>query len=139
MIPHYFFMKLPKKRLEILNNYKENVWRFLKFNLLAFITILYFQLILRDNPFSITLLPLTILLAAWIFLLISLFLLSLNNNLFLYVASLVTLVYILSLNYELMSFVWLFMTYSFIYEMIIKFSFGVWFKIIPQKYSWCDC
>lgn len=128
--------KFSKKRLEILRNYKEDIIRFFLINLFAAVMFCVFFLVIEDNPFNLTLLPLLSIISMWIISLGFLIVKSFNRNPLLLISSLFVIVYAITLNPEIMAFIEIFVTFSFLYEVVARFWLGVEIKFKLKEFPW---
>ncbi len=126
--------KFPKKRLDILNNYKQDVMQFLKFNIFAmFACLLIFKVLSKTEEGLFVKL---ILVGIWLILIILAYFKSYNKNYLLLMSSILILVYSLTLKDGLLDMIFMFTIASFLYEIVLKFWLGLYFHITPKEYSW---
>lgn len=125
-----------KQRLEILKQYKEDVWKFTKFNVLAIITYLFFFFFVVGNPLKLTLWPFLLCVMVLFYMMIQLFLKHYNRNILLFVASLLIWVYIITFDSFHLEFAFFFVFFSALYELGMRFGLGMEIRFKIKKLSW---
>ena len=128
--------KISKKRLQILLDYKKDVIKFGLINLFAMLLLLFFQFILRENPYEMTLIPYGIC-ALLFFVTFFLMLRELyNRNPLLWLSSMLIWAYVISFSEPMMGLIMIFVVFSFIYEVIVRFWLGIRIEIKLKEYPW---